>query len=239
MSVNCTRSPIAKSAAPVLRLEPHVRAAPARRDRAAPGAARRSARPRRGWCRRTRTALASGSAAVSRVQAATRAARASAWSCVQVIAPARSNAATASANRPSARSRAAWRCQSVRWRVTSVISAAPWRCRSSVNSPPRSMLASWRSSPARITLAPARRASANSFAGDARYPASPPRPPSRRCARSQLVAPVLQPEQRRVHRARPRRNPRPSRSCATALVGARPITRRPSRSCASRIACSV
>jgi hypothetical protein len=42
-------------------------------------------------------------------QAVTRAVLASSWACLQVIAPALSNAATAASNRPSARSRAAAR----------------------------------------------------------------------------------------------------------------------------------
>ena len=87
-----------------------------------------------------------------------------------------------------------------RWRVISVISAAPCRWRSSVNSPPRSMLASWRSSPARITFAPARRASASS-SPVTRLSSIAASSTITTVRRSQLRPPVLQPEQLGVHRA--------------------------------------
>ena len=104
---------------------------------------------------------------MSRRQAATSATRASSCFAVQVIAFSRAKARRASSNRPSARSRAAWRCQSTFWRVTSVIATDPCRCLSSAKRPPRSIEASWRSSPARINFASARFASGKQLAHDA------------------------------------------------------------------------
>ena len=164
--------------------------------------------------------------------------RASSCFAVQVIAFSRANARRASSNRPSARSRAAWRCQSTFWRVTSVIATDPCRCLSSAKRPPRSIEASWRSSPARINFASARFASANS-SPMTRLSSMAASSTITTVPRLQVVSPFLMrnsSEWTVPARAKP---PSPRRSCATAFVGASPITSCPLRSCASRIAASV
>ena len=77
-----------------------------------------------------------------------------------------------------------------RWRVTSVIAADPCRCFSSAKRPPRSIEASWRSSPARISLAPARFASAKS-SPVTRYRASAASSTITTLSRAQRASPFL------------------------------------------------
>ena len=159
---------------------------------------------------------------MSAAQRSTSLAMAPSWVPAQVIARSRAKARTASSTRPSARSRAACRCQSTLCRVTSVIAAEPCRSRSSANSPPRSTLASCRSSPASTSLAPLRRASASS-SPVTRLSSIAASSTTTSVRASQVARPFLSRNSSECTVA-DRPNPSAFRSCATLLVGPSPTT---------------